>query len=54
MRDHFVKSEGDSPTSEPHPKLRWQAIGRFAAAVSVILSLVFVGWEIRQNNAVEG
>ena len=33
-------------------KLNWQTIGQFIAAASIVLSLVFVGYEIRQNSAV--
>ena len=35
-----------------NPTVSRRSIGRFFAAVGVVLSLLFVGWEIRQNTAV--
>lgn len=32
--------------------VNWNSIGRFIAAASVVISLLFVGYEIRQNTAV--
>ena len=48
----MAPNDDDAGPEPKKPEFSWQAAGQLLATVSVVLSLLFVGLEIRQNTAV--